>query len=348
MISVILAGGRGLRLWPESRRTHPKQLCTLLNNQSMLDNTLDRLTLAGSQQVLIITNQELFDDIEKVIKKRADADKIEILSEPNGKNTAPAVGLALARYFDTHQDAIMGIFPADHHVLDTDAFCQSIRKAVQAAAQDQIVTIGIEPDRPETGYGYIEKTLWETGDMGEVFQVKSFYEKPDADTAAAYLQTGRHLWNSGIYIGKVKTLLEEFSQYLPDIYSPLKRGFRHYLKSYASLPNISLDYGVAEKSKRMLVVPGRFGWCDIGSWSALAELFPYDEQQNSRLGNDILFMESSNCLVKQSGKTVVLFGVEDLMVVETDHVVLVADRQRSQDIRQIVNKLDEMERYDLL
>lgn len=348
MIAVILAGGRGLRLWPESRRKHPKQLCNFLNNKSMLDNTLDRLAAAGSQQVLIITNDELFDDIEKITSTRPDADRIEILSEPNGRNTAPAVGLALAHYYDSNQDSVMGIFPADHHVLDTDAFCQSIRKAALAAEQDRIVTIGIEPDRPETGYGYIEKTHWETGDLEEVFQVNSFCEKPDIDTAAAYLQTGRHLWNSGIYIGKVKTLLEEFSRYLPDIYKPLQMGFDHYLKNYASLPNISLDYGVAEKSKRMLVVPGKFGWSDIGSWSSLAELFPYDDRQNSCLGNDILFMESKNCLVKQSGKTVVLFGVEELMVVETDTVILVADRQRSQDIRQIVNKLDELKRYDLL
>ncbi len=348
MIAVILAGGRGLRLWPESRRKHPKQLCTFLNNKSMLDNTLDRLMAAGSQQVLIITNDELLADIENITRMRLDADKIEILSEPKGRNTAPAVGLALARYYDSNQDSVMGIFPADHHVLDRDAFCKSISKAVLAAEQDRIVTIGVEPDRPETGYGYIEKTQWEVGDLEEVFQVHSFCEKPDIDTAAAYLQTGRHLWNSGIYIGKVKTLLEEFSQYLPAIYKPLQMGFDHYLQSYATLPNISLDYGVAEKSKRMLVVPGRFGWCDIGSWSALAELFPYDDRQNSCLGNDILFMESNNCLVKQSGKTVVLFGVEELMVVETDKVILVADRQRSQDIRQIVNKLDELERYDLL
>lgn len=348
MVAVVLAGGRGLRLWPESRRKHPKQLCKFLNNKSMLDHTLDRLVEAGSQQMLIITNDELLADIEQIINKRPDADKIEILSEPDGRNTAPAVGLALARYHSSHPDSIMGIFPADHHVLDTDSFCASISKAIQAAEQDHIVTIGIEADRPETGYGYIEKTHWEVGSLGDVFQVKSFCEKPDLGTARSYLETGRHLWNSGIYIGKIKTLLDEFACYLPDIYKPLKKGYKHYLKSYASLPNISLDYGVAEKSQRMAVVPGRFGWCDIGSWNALAELFPYDEQQNSRLGNDISFIDSKNCLVKQNGKSVVLFGVEDLMVVETDDVILVADRHRSQDIRDLVTKLDNLNRHDLL
>ncbi len=348
MIAVVLAGGRGLRLWPESRRKHPKQLCKFLNNRSMLDLTLDRLVEAGSQQMLIITNDELLADIKQIILNRTDADKIEILSEPEGRNTAPAVGLALARHCATNQDSIMGIFPADHHVLDTDSFCQSIKKAIQAAEQDQVVTIGIEADRPETGYGYIEKTHWEIGNLGGVFRVKSFCEKPDFDTASSYLETGLHLWNSGIYVGKVKTLLEEFSCYLPDIYQPLQMGYDHYLQSYASLPNISLDYGVAEKSNRMAVVPGKFGWCDIGSWNALAELFPYDEQQNSRLGEDVLFMDSKNCLVKQNTKSIILFGVADLMVVETDDVILVTDRHRSQNIRELVNKLDELERHDLL
>lgn len=348
MISVVLAGGRGLRLWPESRRKHPKQLCTFLNGRSMLDHTLDRLMAAGSRQVLIITNDELLNDIRQIINNRPDSEKIELLSEPDGKNTAPAVGLALARFCHSHPDSILGVFPADHHVLDTESFCQSIAKAILAAEQDHIVTIGIEADRPETGYGYIEKTRWEVGNIGDVYHVKSFCEKPDLSTASSYLKTGQHLWNSGIYIGKVGTLADEFSKYLPDIYDLMQRGYEHYLQSYTVLPNISLDYGIAEKSSRMAVVPGRFGWRDIGSWNALAELFPYDQQQNSRLGNDVLFMESKNCLVKQNGKPVVLYGVKDLMVVETDDVLLVADRNRSQDIRDLVNQLNEMERFDLL
>ncbi|CFX29924.1 Nucleotidyl transferase [Syntrophomonas zehnderi OL-4] len=348
MVAVVLAGGRGLRLWPESRRKHPKQLCKFLNNKSMLDHTLDRLAKAGFQQMLIITNDELLADIKNIVNNRPDADKIEILSEPDGKNTAPAVGLALASFHSSQPDSIMGIFPADHYVVDIDSFCFSINKAIQTAEQDHIVTIGIEADRPETGYGYIEKTFWEIGSLEDVFQVQSFCEKPDLDTAKSYLKSGRFLWNSGIYIGKIKTLLDEFARHLPDIYQPLIKGYKYYLQNYATLPNISLDYGVAEKSRRMAVVPGRFGWCDIGSWNALAELFPYDEQQNSCLGNDILILDSKNCLVKQNGKSVVLFGVEDLIVVETADVILVADRHRSQDIRELVARLDKMERYDLL
>ena len=348
MIAVVLAGGRGVRLWPESRYKHPKQLCRLVNSKSMLDETLDRLAAAGAEQTLIITNDELLSDIKRIVACRADANKIEILSEPEGKNTAPAVGLALTRYYPARQDEVLAIFPADHHVPDVPSFCLTMNKAVQAAEKDHIVTIGIEPDHAETGYGYIEKSPQTINDLEEVFNVLSFREKPDLATAGLYLDTGRYLWNSGIYVGKVKTLRDEFAQYLPEIFSHLQDGYEHYLHNYNALPNISLDYGIAEKSKRITVVPGRFGWSDIGNWNALAELFPYDQQQNYLLGQDILFVESKNCLVKQNGKTVVLFGVEDLMVVETDDVILVAERQRCQDISQLVKQIETLERHDLL
>lgn len=347
MIAVILAGGRGVRLWPESRYQHPKQLCSFINSKSMLDETLDRIGPAA-EQILIITNDSLFPDIENMVRQRADVEKIAILSEPEGKNTAPAVGLALARFYPLQPDEILAILPADHHVLDTPSFCLTLDKAVQAAQQDHIVTIGIEPDHAETGYGYIEKSNLEIPDLEEVFDVLSFREKPDQETAVSYLNTGRYLWNSGIYVGKVRILAEEFSQYLPEIYDCLQSGYESYLNHYSSLPNISLDYGIAEKSRRITVVPGRFGWSDIGNWNALAELFPYDQQQNHLLGQDVLFVESNNCVVRQNSKTVVLFGVEDLMVVESDDVIMVAQRQRCQDISQLVRQIESLDRRDLL
>jgi mannose-1-phosphate guanylyltransferase/mannose-6-phosphate isomerase len=339
MIAVVLAGGRGVRLWPESRNNHPKQLCRFINSKSMLDDTLDRLAAAGADKFLIITNDMLLGDIENLVKYRDNADKIEIISEPEGKNTAPAVGLSLTHFYPGQQDEVLAIFPADHHVLDIPSFCLTLNQAVQAAEQNHIVTIGIEPDRAETGYGYIEKSNQELHDLKEVFPVLSFREKPDLKTAGMYLDTGRYLWNSGIYVGKVKTLMEEFANYLPEIFTYLQYGCEHYLQNYGSLPNISLDYGIAEKSKRITVVPGRFGWSDIGNWNALAELFPYDQQQNHPLGQDVLFVDS---------KTVVLFGVKDLMVVETDDVILVAERQRCQDISQLVKQIETLDRHDLL
>lgn len=348
MISVILAGGRGLRLWPESRRAHPKQLCKFVADKTMLDHTIDRLAKAGAERLMIITNDELQADIEKLVQQRPDADKIEVLSEPMGKNTAPAVALALARCGVDDENTVLGIFPSDHHVLDENAFINSVRKAVQAAERGRVATIGVSPSRPETGFGYIEKSKWEVGEIPDVFGVDSFREKPDLATARSYLDSGRYVWNSGIYVSKIHTLREEFARFLPEVYSQLCDGYDHYVHSYPTLPDISLDYGIAEKSDRMAVVPAEFGWCDLGNWDALAELSPSDGAHNVCMGSDVLALESHDCLVKQTGKPVVLFGVENLLVVETDDVILVADRDRTQDVRHLVELLEQKNRQDLL
>ncbi|MDD3852942.1 MAG: sugar phosphate nucleotidyltransferase [Syntrophomonadaceae bacterium] len=348
MISVILAGGKGLRLWPTSRRQRPKQLCNFVGNRSMLNQTIDRLISIGSERVIIITGDDLFTAIEQEIARRNDAQMITVLSEPEGKNTAPAVGLALASCVDDVGDQIMGIFPADHHILDNHAFKNSIQRAMLAAQQNHIATIGINPDRPETGYGYIEKTRWEFGSLPDVYGVNSFCEKPDMDTATQYVNGGEHMWNAGIYISRASVLLDEFKQHLPEIYTQITSGLQNYIYSYSSLPDISLDYGLAEKCSRMAVVPSDFGWCDLGSWNALPEVFPADADHNVCCGEDLVAVESSGCVVKQVEKSIVLFGVENLLVVETDDIVFVADRNRAQDIRQVVDRLSLLNRHDLL
>lgn len=348
MISVILAGGKGLRLWPESRQKRPKQLCKFVGNKSMLDETIDRLLEAGSKRIVIITSEELLPAIEELLRQRNDNDLIEVLSEPEGKNTAPAVGLVLARYLGKNTDEVLGIFPADHHVLDNEAFNQSLEKAMQAARHNHLATIGISPSRPETGYGYIEKTKWEVANLPDVYQVNSFCEKPDSSTADSYLNGGQHLWNAGIYVGKTSVLMEEFRKYLPDIYGKMILGFNEYIGSYEELPNISLDYGIAEKSNRIAVVPADFGWSDLGSWNALAELHQHDDDMNVCCGNDVIALDSKNCLVKQVDKAVVLFGVDNLLVVESDDIIFISRRDRSQDVRQIVEALEAKNRHDLL
>lgn len=348
MISVILAGGKGLRLWPESRQKRPKQLCKFTGSKSMLDETIDRLLAAGSKRIVIITSEELAPAIEEILSQRTDNDLIEILSEPQGKNTAPAVGLVLSRYLGKASDQVLGIFPADHHVLDNEAFSQGLARAMQAAHHNHLATIGISPSRPETGYGYIEKTKWEVANLPDVYQVNSFCEKPDLDTANTYLGTGHHMWNAGIYVGKTSVLIEEFRKYLPDVYEKMILGFNEYVKSYEQLPNISLDYGIAEKSERMAVVPADFGWSDLGSWNALAELHQHDENMNVCCGNDVIVLDSKNCLVKQVDKAVVLFGVDDLLVIESDDIIFISQRDRAQDIRQIVETLEAKNRHDLL
>ncbi len=347
MIAAILAGGRGVRLWPESRIQHPKQLCKLVGNKSMLDHTIDRLKQAGCSKIIIITGDDLLAPISELVEMRPDRNQIEVLSEPEGKNTAPAVGLVLSQYAN-NRDEVLGIFPADHHILNEHVFSSSLKKASLAAEKGHIVTIGIQPDRPETGYGYIEKTKWEVGNIGEVYQVNSFYEKPDAELAQTYIDTGRFMWNAGIYVGKIGVLAEEFRKHLPDIYSVAKSGYEHYKQSYSQLPSISMDHGIAEKSDRMAVVPADLGWCDLGSWNAYSEIRPADEQENVCEGRDIIAMDSQRCIVKQADKTIVLFGVENLVVVETDDVIMVADRNKCQDIRDLTEVLKAMGREDLL
>ncbi|HZJ84965.1 MAG TPA: sugar phosphate nucleotidyltransferase [Syntrophomonadaceae bacterium] len=348
MIAIILAGGRGLRLWPESRRKQPKQLCKFVENRSMLDHTIDRLNASGTSRIAIITSDDLVPSIQKLVHKRSDAHNIDILSEPEGKNTAPAVGLALSLYHEKYPQETIGIFPADHHVLNVEAFKDSIKRACLAAGEGHLATIGIRPNRPETGYGYIEKTRYEVGEIPDVYHVSSFYEKPDLDTATDYLSSGNHMWNSGIYIGKTATLMEEFKNYLPDIYEKLLLGHEEYLNSYHDLPNISLDYGIAEKSQRIAVVSSDFGWCDLGSWNALTELHPLDDFNNICNGMDIVPIESNNCVIRQADKSIVTFGLENLLIVETDDVIFVADRDRCQDFRHIVDILQKQDREDLI
>ncbi len=347
MISVILAGGRGTRLWPESRRQFPKQLCKFFDDKTMLDHTIDRLLNAGSSQVIIITSDDLASGIKQIVDNRPDHDIIEILSEPEGKNTAPAVGLVLAKYAGQTPEDVVGIFPADHHVLDNNAFCTAVSQAAKAAKQGYLATIGIAPDRPETGFGYIEKTKWEIGQLNNVYPVHSFYEKPELKTAESYLNSGQHMWNAGIYIGQFNTLLEEFAAYLPDVYQHITSGYTSYLNAYSKLPNISLDYGIAEKSRRMAVVPSDFGWSDLGSWEALAKLHPADNKQNIVIG-DVVLKDSQQCIVKQNSKTVVLCGVDNLLVVETDQTIFIADRNKAQEIKDVVEFLTREQRNDLL
>jgi mannose-1-phosphate guanylyltransferase/mannose-6-phosphate isomerase len=348
LIAVILAGGKGLRLWPESRRQRPKQLCNLVGNSSMLEQTLDRLILAGFSHLIIITSDELYADIDELIKKRPDAAIIETLSEPEGKNTAPAVGLVLSKYLHTIPDEVLGIFPADHHILNMAAFSQSIERACLAAQANHLVTIGITPQRPETGFGYIEKSKWEFSTLPDVFPVDSFLEKPDMVTAQSYMNSGQHLWNAGIYIGKMSLLAHEFSKYLPDVYERFMQGFDYYLNSYTELRNISLDYAIAEKSECMAVVPAEFGWSDLGSWNALAEITPADEAGNVAYGQDIIMQNCQDCLVRQVEKTIVLYGMENMLVVETNDIIFIAPRDKDQEIKQIVQNLEDCKRHDLL
>lgn len=323
MISTILAGGKGVRLWPESTEKKPKQLCDFMGQGSLLTMTLRRLYPLGA--LLVVCGDEQKDAIE------AEQNGIEfaVLTEPMGRNTAPAVGLVLASGgFD--DDEVLGFFPADHYIEDDEGFRKVLHEAEVLAKDGYLVTVGIKPIYPETGYGYIERN----DNEGSIL-VKDFHEKPDFETAKAYVNSGNFFWNAGIFIASVKTWMGLMEEHLLELYKNIREGLESYRADYPDYPNTSIDYAIAEKCDHMAVLEGDFGWNDIGCWDALAAVLDQDEQGNALVGN-ALVIDSSGCLGRSSQKKLVLFGVEDLVVVETEDTILVCPKDRSQDIRQVV------------
>ncbi len=323
MISVILAGGKGIRLWPVSTEKRPKQLCDFMGRGSLLAATLQRLQPLGSLLVVCGDAQKASIEAEK------NGVKFTVLSEPMGRNTAPAIGLVLASG-SYERDEVLGIFPADHYIENDEEFRRIIYRAEDLAKDGYLLTIGITPAYPETGYGYIERFMGKDSHL-----VKGFHEKPAADTALAYMKSGNFLWNAGIFIATVDTWMRLMQEHLSELYAKIQAGNEAYLLAYSNYPNISIDYAIAEKCNRMAVLEGNFGWNDIGSWDALAAVLDQDEQGNTLVG-DALAIESSGCLGRSSQKKLVLFGVNDLVVVETEDTILVCPKDRSQDIHRVV------------
>lgn len=324
MIAVILAGGKGERLWPVSTEKRPKQFCDLTGQGSLLSTALRRLQSLGPMIVVC------GDEHRVLIENEINNMEFTVLTEPLGRNTAPAVGLVLASGSYEAED-ILGFFPADHFIRDEKVYRSIIRQSEQLAKEGYLVTVGIAPAYPETGYGYIERAL----DKDEI-SVRAFHEKPDFETAAAYVNSGNYLWNAGIFIASVQTWLALLEKHLSELYVHILAGPEPYRAAYQEYPDISIDYGIAEKCDRIAVLEGNFGWSDIGSWEALAAVMEQDEQGNA-LAGDVAVIESSACLARSSQKKLLLFGVEDLVVVETEDTILVCPKNRSQSLRQVVD-----------
>jgi len=348
MVAVILAGGRGIRLWPESRQLRPKQLCKFADGKSMLQNTLERLVKVGFSRLIIVTGDDLKNAVEQITDQLDSSVQVEILTEPEGKNTAPAVAFALSACLYEAPDTLIGVFPADHHITDFSSFSHCLAQAEAAATHGYLTILGVTPQRPETGYGYIEKSRYEFAELPQVYPVQTFCEKPPIHVAQDYVKSGRHSWNVGVYIGRRDIFMREFEKFLPDLYGAILTGAESFRRSYSQHTQVSIDCGIAEKSDRMAVVNGDFGWCDLGSWNALTDLYQADAAENTCSGEDVLLLKSRNCLIKQQNKTLVLYGVQNLLVVETDDVVLIADRERTQEVREITASLKELNRSDLL
>lgn len=350
--AVIMAGGSGTRFWPRSTKSHPKQFLNIFGDRTMLQTTVDRIEmLIPADRVWVITNDRYVDLVQEQLP---DVPAKNIVGEPVAKNTAPCVALAAALIDEQDSDATMVVLPADHQIEQPDTFL-SILKTAAAKAEDgeTLVTIGIQPDHPETGYGYIEfdKQHSETHKGREVRKVNQFREKPDQQTAEEFIASGNFLWNSGMFIWKTTTILNQFEQYLPDVQQQLEKlspaistdsQKEAVDKFYHECPSISIDYGIMERAESVYVVPGSFGWNDVGSWSAYYDLRSKDNDGNVIQSETAALTDAKNNLIhSESGKMIALVGVDNLAVVETDDAILVCNLNESQGVKQIVNKLKE-------
>ncbi len=334
---IILAGGGGTRLFPLSRANYPKQFLKIGGPQSLMAQTVTRfLPLAAAHDIIIVTNHEHLHHVRAELAV-CGAGAAHIILEPVGRNTAPAIALA-ARYcldnLGADDGELLLVTPSDHLVGQPDTFVATLRQAAPMAAGGSIVTFGIRPDNPETGYGYIQAGAA----SGAGFTVESFKEKPDARTAERYLQAGNYYWNSGLFAFTIGTLRGELARYRPDIRAHMDKPFAAMLQDFAALPDISLDYAVAEKSDRIVTIPLAADWSDIGSWDAIYGVLPKDAAGNAIQG-DCLPVDCRDSLILGHSRLIAGIGLEDVLVVETDDVILVAKKGESQKVKDIVGEL---------
>lgn len=344
---VILAGGSGTRFWPASRAALPKQFLSLVGDKTMLQETLSRVqSKVGGDRVYIVTNKRFAGIIAKQTKAYK-VPKANILLEPSGKNTAPAIAWAASLIKSRDPEAVMAVLPSDHLIQNQKAYLSTLDQAVALANDNYLVTLGIVPTRPETGYGYIKgKKVSRSGKV--LHEVEQFVEKPNLQTAIGYLKTKKYFWNSGMFIWRASVILEEFRQYLPAIHQAFSNGNSQKAveKFWDGLAGISIDYGIMEKAKRVAVVPADIGWSDVGSWEALWEVSAKDPSANVFRG-DVVTHSSNGNLVFGHKRLIALVGLNDMVVVDTPDVLLVCAKKQSQEVKAIVDLLKEKKRQEL-
>ena len=354
MYVVILAGGSGTRFWPLSRSKTPKQLMSVFGGQSMLQRTVARVLPLKPKRILVVTNTLQAAETARQLASLKEI-PLDIIEEPVGRNTAPAIGLA-ARIISHHDPlGMMLVLPADHYIRDEEAFRRTVLQAREAALNGYLVTLGIEPTRPETGYGYIEADT-ELRSAGP-YPVKRFVEKPAAVLAMEFLAAGNFYWNSGMFIWQACVIMEELATRMPGlaaaleslVFSPeiweLSDLKPQIAAIYERISGESIDYGVMERAENVQVVPADFGWSDVGSWSALPEVMAADDDGMVPVEvRELVTVDSRDCLVYGGGKLAALVGVAELIVVDTPDALLVCHRERAQDVKKVV---EELQRRDL-
>jgi mannose-1-phosphate guanylyltransferase/mannose-6-phosphate isomerase len=350
LYALILAGGSGTRLWPMSRQASPKQLISLERELSLFQETVNRIrTRIDPERMVFVTSRELEGDIKDHLRRLLGEGSSDctVVGEPAGRNTAPAILLGARIVQARDPDALLLVAPSDHVIQDVDSFILAIENSLSAAASGMIVTYGIKPTRPETGYGYIQAGEKE----GEVFRVESFEEKPDPVRAAELLRDKNYTWNSGIFMFLVKSIMEEAEKYLPALSSALKRidpvNLHGLDEVYSEVEPVSIDHGIMEKTDRAAVIPVSMGWSDLGSWDSFYEMREKDNSGNVVSG-DVFGLENENCLILGEDKYLAVSGMKDTIVVQTGDATLICPRGRSQDVRRIVAHLEEEGRSERL
>ena len=352
--ALIMAGGRGERFWPRSRKNLPKQFLSLTGNgKTMIQLTIERiLPLVEIQDIYIATNR---DYIDLVRKQLPGIPKENILCEPVGKNTAPCIGLGAVHISKKYEDALMMVLPSDHLIKYNSMFINSLKVACDLAEQNtNLVTIGITPDYPETGYGYIKFNPEKS--VGQAFAVDCFVEKPSLEIAKEYLETEEYLWNSGMFVWKVSSILNNMEKWMNKTYNGLLK-IKEAIgssdenivleKEFYTFDSQSIDYGIMEKAKDIYTVPGTFGWDDVGSWLAVERIRKTNEYGNVVSGN-VITIDSKNSIIEGNDKLIATVGIEDLIIVDTDDATLICQKDSSKDIKKVLENLKICNRTEYL
>jgi mannose-1-phosphate guanylyltransferase len=343
-----MAGGVGSRFWPMSRTAHPKQFLDILGTgQTLLQQTYHRfLRLCPKENIFIVTNDAYIDLVKQQIKG---IDSQNILSEPARKNTAPCVAYASYKINKINSNALIVVAPSDHLITKEDTFIKAIKACyTKAASEDCLVTLGIRPSRPDTGYGYIQFIESSVKEKDKrIKKVKTFTEKPDLEMAKFFLQSGDFLWNSGIFIWSVKSVVNAFEKYAHEMHTVFSEGDSFYntpqesefiAKAYTNCKNISIDYAIMEKAENVYVRSSIIGWSDLGTWGSLYDHIKHDNNENAVVGKNVMLYDSKNCIVNvPKDKLVVMQGLEDYIVVESDGILLICKKEDEQQIRTFVN-----------
>lgn len=355
--AVIMAGGSGTRLWPVSRRAYPKQLLNLYGDNTMIEDAVTRIApLFAPEQVLIVTRAEHVPPLAAQVSSLPAAN---FIVEPVGRGTGPAIGLAALHLHRRDPEAVMAVLTADHVITKPDRFCEALSAAAEVAATGALVTLGITPNAPSTGYGYIRQGehLTTIADL-PVYRVKQFTEKPNLEKAVDMVNSGEYMFNSGMFVWRVDRILEEIEHHMPIFYQQLQEIAAALdtpdeeaviNRIWPQVVKETIDYGIMEKAANVAVIPVEIGWHDIGSWASLPELIEADAQGNTVVGSHVGVDTQNSLIFNQGGDRVIAtIGVEDLVIVTTDDAILICTKEREQDVRAIVDRLEKNDKTDWL